>query len=65
MYLTSITILYDLNGTTLLPGFIDSHSHFISTSLISSFASLFPPPDGIVDSFQKISAKMKEWISLN
>src|SRR5262249_44504498 len=40
------TRVIDLNGKTLLPGFIDAHGHLMGVGLQRSVANLFPPPDG-------------------
>ncbi|MFT4520226.1 MAG: putative amidohydrolase YtcJ [Halioglobus sp.] len=40
------TKLIDLNGQTLLPGFIDPHSHVYGVGLQAMVANLLPPPDG-------------------
>jgi predicted amidohydrolase YtcJ len=36
----------DLQGQTMLPGFIDAHSHVFAVGLQASVANLLPPPDG-------------------
>jgi predicted amidohydrolase YtcJ len=40
------TRLIDLEGKTLLPGFIDAHSHFFHTAIKLSTVNLDPPPAG-------------------
>lgn len=40
------TEMKDLEGKTLLPGFIDSHSHFMSSLAMSSQANCQPAPAG-------------------
>jgi len=40
------TELIDLQGKTLLPGFIDPHSHVYGVGLQAMVANLLPPPDG-------------------
>lgn len=42
----AIHIMVDLNGKTLLPAFLDAHSHFINVGFTASVANLLPPPDG-------------------
>jgi predicted amidohydrolase YtcJ len=58
------TILKDLQGKTLLPGFIDPHSHFMSSLAMGSQANCQPSPagegnsvDGIIKSLQKLKAE--------
>jgi len=36
----------DLQGRTLLPGFVDSHGHVYGVGLQAASANLLPPPDG-------------------
>jgi len=40
------TKLVDLKGKTLLPGFIDPHSHVYGVGLQAMVANMLPPPDG-------------------
>jgi predicted amidohydrolase YtcJ len=41
------TAVFDLNGQTMLPGFVDSHGHVILGGLQALSANLLAPPDGI------------------
>jgi predicted amidohydrolase YtcJ len=36
----------DLRGRTLLPGFIDGHSHYFSSLSVANQCNLYPPPAG-------------------
>lgn len=36
----------DLGGKTLLPGFIDAHSHYISALMVANQAQVYAPPSG-------------------
>jgi len=54
------TQMIDLDGKTLLPGFIDGHSHFSFTTTILDLANLNSPPVGTVKSIPDIIAKLKE-----
>jgi predicted amidohydrolase YtcJ len=38
--------MVDLKGKTMLPAFLDAHSHFLSVGFTSAVANLLPPPDG-------------------
>ncbi|CAN5409498.1 amidohydrolase [soil metagenome] len=40
------TIARDLQGATLLPGFIDPHSHYLNALTVANQVNLFPPPAG-------------------
>jgi len=44
----------DLDGKTMLPGFIDSHSHFDLTALKLATVNMDPPPAGNVSSIEDI-----------
>lgn len=54
----SNTKMIDLEGKTLLPGFIDPHSHFINSLSMSSQANCSAPPVGKSDSPEKIVASL-------
>lgn len=56
------TTLFDLAGQTLLPGFVDSHSHFSQVGLQAISANLLPPPDGPAQSIADIQRIMREFI---
>lgn len=57
---TSETIVIDLNGHTLLPGFIDAHSHFTMAMKTVRWADLSPPPVGTVSSIPELIFRLKE-----
>ena len=57
------TELVDLQGKTMLPGFIDGHGHI--GNLIAALPKLYPPPAGIVDSKETLFREMKLEISSN
>ena len=50
----------DLGGTTLLPGFIDGHSHFWSALEVLTQAVLWSPPAGDCRSVADVIAKLRE-----
>ena len=54
------TKLIDLEGRTLLPGFIDGHSHFINCLRLSKQANCFPPPAGPGKSIPDVINAMKK-----
>lgn len=64
------TELVDLGGKTLMPGFIDAHSHFPVSGLFAVTADLRPPPIGNVDSIPKLldaiqrydTASDRDWV---
>ncbi len=57
--------LIDLQGRTLLPGFIDGHSHIISTALSNMLGNANPSPQGNCDSIEslvsELSKQFNEW----
>jgi predicted amidohydrolase YtcJ len=51
----------DLKGKTLLPAFLDAHSHFINVGFTASVANLLPPPDGPGADFTTIVNALNEY----
>jgi predicted amidohydrolase YtcJ len=47
----------DLGGKTMLPGFIDSHSHLILSAIKQSTVNMDPPPAGDVSSIEDIKER--------
>lgn len=45
------TVCVDLQGKTMLPGFIDSHGHILRSEVYPRFS---PPPVGEIDSIEKL-----------
>jgi predicted amidohydrolase YtcJ len=54
------TKVIDLKGKTLVPGFIDGHSHFINSLQVSRQANCFSPPAGPAKSIADIVAELKK-----
>ena len=55
------TEVYDLKARTMLPGFIDPHSHFLSASESLTYkVDLTSPPIGDVRNIADLQAKLKE-----
>jgi predicted amidohydrolase YtcJ len=50
--------IVDLDGRTMLPGFIDGHGHIAITALTRAFRNLAPVPAGPVRSIADIKAEM-------
>ncbi len=70
-YIDNNTVIHDLTGKTLLPGFIDAHSHFPGVGLGDISVNLNSPPIGNVKSIIDIkqllsdaaeSKKSGEWL---
>ncbi len=55
-----LTRIIDLKGKTMLPGFIDPHSHFLFTARVSTMVNLSPPPVGDVACIDDIIQKLKK-----
>lgn len=53
------TIMNDLQGKTLLPGFLDAHSHYINSLLVANQCNLYAPPSGTAKDVESIIAALK------
>jgi hypothetical protein len=53
------TRIVDLAGRTLLPGFIDGHSHFINAIRMASWANVSAPPAGKVRNIPELIEVLK------
>jgi predicted amidohydrolase YtcJ len=60
------TRVVDLRGKTMLPGFLDGHSHFINSLSVASQANCYAPPfgpgntkAGIINALKKLQADRK------
>jgi predicted amidohydrolase YtcJ len=51
----------DLEGRTMVPGFIDAHGHVKNVGLQALTADLLPPPDSDVDTIAALQEKLREW----
>ncbi len=49
----------ELDGKTLMPGFFQTHAHFPFIALKSQLANIDPPPEGDIDSIEKLIAKLR------
>ncbi|MFK5878692.1 MAG: amidohydrolase [Flavobacteriaceae bacterium] len=55
------TVEVDLKGKTMLPGFIDPHSHFMSAVLMSTQVNVASPPMGTVTHIPSMIKKLKDF----
>lgn len=59
------TETFDLNGRTMLPGFVDSHGHVVMGGIQALSANLLAPPDGDVTDIASLQATLKAWAEKN
>lgn len=59
------TQVVDLKGKTMLPGFIDVHSHITSRAGMSQAVDLSPSPYGTVDNIPMLQQAVKDYINKN
>jgi predicted amidohydrolase YtcJ len=59
------TRLIDLNGRTMLPGFVDAHGHVMGGGLQALSANLLAPPDGEVKDIPSLQQTVRDWIAAN
>ena len=58
-YMNGDTVIHDLAGKTLLPGFIDAHGHFPASGINYYVADLNSPPIGLVKNIPELIASLK------
>jgi predicted amidohydrolase YtcJ len=59
------TQVINLKRHTLLPGFIDAHSHLNSVGLQQTVANLYPTPDGNVSDIPSLIHELSLWQQKN
>lgn len=59
------TKLIDLQGKTMLPGFVDAHGHIFMGGIQALSANLLAPPDGEVKDIASLIHTLKEWTTAN
>ncbi len=57
------TVIHDLGGRTLLPGFVDAHGHAFMIGLQAVSANLLSPPDGKVKDIKGLQSTLTQWAS--
>ncbi|MEX3071485.1 amidohydrolase [Vibrio alginolyticus] len=57
------TKIVDLDGRTMIPGFIDGHGHVFNTGVQALSANLLAAPDGNVDSIASLQEELRSWIA--
>jgi len=59
------TRLIDLNGKTMLPGFVDAHGHVMGGGLQALSANMLAPPDGKVKDIASLQQVLRDWAAAN
>lgn len=59
--LAASTEQIDLQGRTMVPGFVDAHGHVVSAGIQAASANLLPMPDGQVNSFAQLVDTANAW----
>ena len=59
------TKLMDLNGRTLVPGFVDAHGHVVIGGLQALSANVLAPPDGKVTDIASLQQTLRDWAQKN
>jgi len=59
------TAMNDLQGKTLVPGFIDGHAHFAGFGTQAVGANLLAPPDGNINTIDDLVKELKDWYAKN
>lgn len=57
------TIVTDLEGKTLMPGFVDAHGHFPGSGLTVVSADLSSPPVGTVTTMAELQERLRERVA--
>jgi predicted amidohydrolase YtcJ len=56
------TEVISLSGKTIVPGFIDAHSHFAGVGTQSIVANLLPAPDGPVNTIEDLQNTLRQFM---
>ena len=56
------TEVIDLQNTTLVPGFVDGHSHLSGVAIQAITANLLPPPDGPGSDIASLQKSLREFM---
>ncbi|MBN8509514.1 MAG: amidohydrolase family protein [Burkholderiales bacterium] len=59
------TQMVDLQGRTLLPGFVDAHGHMVVGGLQALSANMLAPPDGQVRDIASLQQTLRDWAQKN
>jgi predicted amidohydrolase YtcJ len=59
------TRVIDLDGRTMVPGFIDAHGHVMMGGMQALSANLLAPPDGNVKDIASLQQALRDWMRAN
>jgi predicted amidohydrolase YtcJ len=59
------TVVVDLGGRAMLPGFVDSHGHVLIGGFQALAANMLPPPDGPNADIATIQQTLRDWMAAN
>ena len=59
------TVVTDLAGRTLIPGFVDAHGHIFGGGIQALSANLLAPPDGDVTDIASLQQTLRDWMAEN
>ena len=62
-YKSNETAVIALKGKTLVPGFVDAHSHFAGVGTQAIVANLLAAPDGAVNTIADLQMAMRDYIA--
>ena len=57
---TAKTVVTDLRGRTLMPGFVDAHGHFPGSGQVVFSTDLNSPPIGNIEDMSQLLARLKD-----
>jgi predicted amidohydrolase YtcJ len=61
--MVAATKLIDLEGRTMLPGFVDAHGHVMGGGLQALSANILSPPDGEVKDIASLQQTLRDWMA--
>ena len=56
------TAVINLEGKTMLPGFVDAHSHLSAVAIQANAANLLPAPDGPVNNISQLQQTLRDYL---
>lgn len=56
------TEIVNLEGKTMLPGFVDAHSHLSAVAIQANAANLLPAPDGPVNNIPELQQALRDYM---